>query len=293
MSDTILVVEDDAFYRGVLRDWLAGEGYVVVDVETAEDALEMMTVHEVSLLLTDLVLPGISGIELMEKIRDYKPGLPIIVMTGHGTSDAVVAALRNHACDFLAKPFKMEELDSALHSALARPGTCEIEVISATRKWIEIRVPCDLSAVDPIQRFLRELECDLPKETREAIAAAFHEMLTNAIEHGGKCDPTKLVDIKWIRLSRAILYSIKDPGEGFDIESIKHAAIANPQDDPYRHLAIREEKMLRPGGFGIMLVSQVMDELIYNEKHNELILVKYVDDEQVSEETTSRDAGPR
>jgi anti-sigma regulatory factor (Ser/Thr protein kinase) len=73
------------------------------------------------------------------------------------------------------------------------------------------------------------------------------------------------------------MFSIKDPGEGFDVRQIQHAAFANPEDQPFRHMQVRQEKGLRPGGFGIMLAAQVIDELIYNERHNELIFVKYID----------------
>jgi anti-sigma regulatory factor (Ser/Thr protein kinase) len=139
-------------------------------------------------------------------------------------------------------------------------------------------VPCDLRAVEPIQRFLSHLHEHIPKETRDAVGAVFRELLNNAIEHGGKCDPSKRVEIKYIHLKRAILYSIKDPGEGFAIEDIEHAAFANPPDQPTRHMEVRQELGLRPGGFGIMLASQVIDELVYNEKHNELIFVKYIDE---------------
>jgi anti-sigma regulatory factor (Ser/Thr protein kinase) len=158
----------------------------------------------------------------------------------------------------------------------------QIEVISDRPDWIELRVPCDLQAVEPIQRFLGHLHDHISKETREAVGAVFRELLNNAIEHGGKCDPTKRVEIKYIHLKRAILYSIKDPGEGFNIEEIEHAAFANPPGDPTRHMQRRQELGLRPGGFGIMLASQVIDELVYNEKHNELIFVKYIEAESQS-----------
>jgi anti-sigma regulatory factor (Ser/Thr protein kinase) len=141
-------------------------------------------------------------------------------------------------------------------------------------------VPCDLNAVEPIQKFLAELQGNLPKDTREAIGSVFRELLNNAIEHGGKCDISKRVEVKYIRLKRAVLYSIKDPGEGFDLDEIRHAAFANPADEPFRHMQVRQEKGLRPGGFGIMLASQVIDELIYNRSHNELIFVKYLDETQ-------------
>ena len=60
------------------------------------------------------------------------------------------------------------------------------------------------------------------------------------------------------------------------VSTLDHAAINNPNDNPVRHAAVREEKGLRGGGFGILLVSQLVDELVYNERHNEVQFVKYL-----------------
>ena len=162
-----------------------------------------------------------------------------------------------------------------LNRALAQCPITGIEVVSAVPEWIELRVPCDLGAIEPLQRLITELDADLPEEIGEAISYAFREMLSNAVEHGGHFDSSKRVEIRFIRLRRAILCRIKDPGIGFDPTQI-HAAINNPTDDPLRHTFLRETDGLRPGGFGILLTSQLVDELVYNEKHNELVFVKYL-----------------
>ena len=75
---------------------------------------------------------------------------------------------------------------------------------------------------------------------------------------------------------RLILYRIADPGPGFRIESLPHAAVNNPVDRPLEHALVREEKKIRPGGFGISLVRGMVDELTYNEAHNEVMFVKYL-----------------
>jgi len=72
------------------------------------------------------------------------------------------------------------------------------------------------------------------------------------------------------------MYRFDDPGPGFRIEELTHAAINNPEDDPLAHTAVREEKGLRPGGLGIMLTQQMIDELVYNEARNEVVLIKYL-----------------
>src|SRR5436853_5656954 len=245
---TVLIADDDPRGRRVYRNVLEYEGCSVLDAGSGEQALEILGKQPVDLLLTDVVMPGMDGLELLERARHLYPELRAIIMTGFKTDEAIIRAFRSKACDFLNKPFHVDELVEAVQSAMSREPNCQIEVISDKPDWIELRTPCDLSAVEPIQKFLAELQGNLPKETREAIGSVFREMLNNAIEHGGKLDPTKQVEVKYIKMKRAILYSIKDPGEGFKLEELKHAAIANPDDNPFHHMEIRLEKGMRPGG---------------------------------------------
>jgi anti-sigma regulatory factor (Ser/Thr protein kinase) len=73
-----------------------------------------------------------------------------------------------------------------------------------------------------------------------------------------------------------LMCRVKDPGEGFSLEEIHHAATANPEEDPIRHQTFRDAQGLRPGGFGVLLSRSLVDELIYSERGNEVILVKYL-----------------
>jgi anti-sigma regulatory factor (Ser/Thr protein kinase) len=110
----------------------------------------------------------------------------------------------------------------------------------------------------------------------------FHERIfglfeRNAIEWGGKLDPTKTVRISYLRARRMLLYRIADPGQGFTFEGLSHSALANPTESPAAHMLVREEKGLRPGGFGLLMAMQRVDELVYNQAHNEVVLIKYLD----------------
>jgi anti-sigma regulatory factor (Ser/Thr protein kinase) len=204
-------------------------------------------------------------------------------MTALTTPEAAVSALRDQASDFLTKPFDMEQLLSAVRTAFElAPREMQIEVLSARPEWIELRVPCDIAAIEPLERLMSQLKTDLPQLTRETVTYAFREMLRNAIEHGGKNDPSQFVEVGYLRSPRIILYRIKDPGEGFTIESLYRdegaiAAFLNPEGDPLAHARVREGEGLRPGGFGILIARDLVDEMIYNEKHNEVILIKYLD----------------
>jgi anti-sigma regulatory factor (Ser/Thr protein kinase) len=125
--------------------------------------------------------------------------------------------------------------------------------------------------------FLDGLGTDIGDEVRESVGQAFRELLFNAIEWGGKLDPRRTVRIAYLRGRRMVLYRIADPGSGFSLESLKHAAVTNPPEKPYEHVRVRAEKGLRAGGFGLLMVRQMVDELIYNEARNEVLFVKYLD----------------
>ena len=75
---------------------------------------------------------------------------------------------------------------------------------------------------------------------------------------------------------RAIACRVKDPGEGFSLEELRHAAAGSSPEDLFSHATVRDERGMRPGGFGILLAKKLVDELIYNEKGNEVVLVKYL-----------------
>jgi len=272
----ILLVDDDPVLHQLIEGALTGDGHTLLHTTDPQKGLEIVAREPVDLALIDYVMPEMDGFEFLDKLRRAHPKLKAIMITAYGTPSAVLNALRKQVCDFLVKPFSLADLRSAVSTVLEEDNLFEIEVISARPEWVQLRVPCDLAAVPLLQKLLIQLKADLPEETREAMAYAFREMLNNAIEHGGKLDPNKHVEVACMRLKRAIIYWIKDPGEGFDPEKLEHAAVNNPAGDPFRHVTVRDEKGLRAGGFGILLTRQLVDELVYNERRNELMFVKYL-----------------
>jgi CheY-like chemotaxis protein/anti-sigma regulatory factor (Ser/Thr protein kinase) len=272
----ILLVDDDPVLHQLIEGALAGDGHTLLHTTDPQKGLEIVAREPVDLALIDFIMPEMDGFEFLDKLRRAHPKLKAIMITAYGTPTTVLNALRKQVCDFLVKPFSLADLRAAVSTVLEEDNLFEIEVISARPDWVQLRVPCDLAAVPLLQKLLIQLKADLPENTREAMAYAFREMLNNAIEHGGKLDPTNYVEVACMRLKRAIIYWIKDPGEGFDPEKLEHAAVNNPAGEPFRHVTVRDEKGLRAGGFGILLTRQLVDELVYNERRNELMFVKYL-----------------
>jgi anti-sigma regulatory factor (Ser/Thr protein kinase) len=185
--------------------------------------------------------------------------------------------MRERAFSYFSEPLSWTMFAEMVRLAAEEPCWDDgIEVVSATPDWIRIAVRCDVKTADRLVQFFREI-ADLPEAEKYDVATALREMLLNAIEHGGRFDPNQYVEVSYLRARHMVLCRVKDPGDGFSLDEIRHAAIANPPDDPIRHQSYRDELGLRPGGFGVLLTQRLVDELIYGEKGNEVVLVKYLD----------------
>jgi FixJ family two-component response regulator/anti-sigma regulatory factor (Ser/Thr protein kinase) len=273
----VLVVDDDDTTRDGLRALLALNGFSVETAQDGPQALATIRGHDVGVALLDIRLPGMSGLEVLAQCAHERRPTKIVVVTGVDTPETVLGALREHAYDFLPKPIDPERLIEIVCRALAAPNPPAMQVLSARPEWVELLVPCTREAVDRIQSFLAQLEASLPREVRESVGLAFHELLMNGIEWGGQLDPARTVRVACLRTRRMLLYRIADPGPGYKLEDLSHAA-GSDASAPITHDQVRERKGLRPGGFGLVLIRAIADELLYNEHRNEVVFVKYLDE---------------
>jgi len=124
----ILVVEDEESIRGGLCDVLAYHGYAPTAVETGEEGLEVGRREELALVILDLMLPGIHGLEVCRRLRGERPGLPILMLTAKGAEDDVVRGLRAGADDYVTKPFSIRELVARVEALLRRSGAFDENV---------------------------------------------------------------------------------------------------------------------------------------------------------------------
>ena len=272
----ILVADDDATTRFAITGMLKEAGYEVTAVANGAEALRQIQQTNLALAFLDIWMPELTGLEVLTRARAGEAQTKIIIMTSDDTPETVLRAIREQAYEYLSKPFPPKEAVEVARRALEENASPPIEVVSAQAHWVELLIPCTRDAAERIQSFLMKLDADLPGELRSTIGFAFRELLLNAVEWGGKLDPNRKVRIAQVRSSRMLMYRVADPGPGFSFKALAHAAAGQPADQPMAHMAVRDELNIRPGGFGIMMTKAIADELLYNEAHNEVILIKYL-----------------
>jgi DNA-binding NtrC family response regulator len=118
MDGRILVVDDEQGLREALAEKLRYEGYTVETADSAESALARLTAADPDVVLTDLRMPGLTGLELTERIRDARPGTDVVVMTGHEDMQSAVGAMKAGAVDYLVKPVRLEEVRGLVERVL-------------------------------------------------------------------------------------------------------------------------------------------------------------------------------
>lgn len=129
----ILVVDDEDIVRESLRDWLDGVGYKVDIAESGDKALKIIKQKKIKIMIADLIMPGINGIELMKKAREIEPTISTVIITAHGTIQTAITAIREGAYDYVEKPFCPEKVELLIKNLVEHQDLVE-ENISLRRK---------------------------------------------------------------------------------------------------------------------------------------------------------------
>lgn len=272
-----LVVDANQDLKNLLTNILRPGVWAIRYVSTNHEAFVAARAKFFELIITSEHTSGREDIELLRQIRSARPHTRLIILADVGTPDEILTAMREHAFSFFSKPYSLERLGEMIEMATTAPCWDDgIELRSATTEWILLDVRCQVRTADRLLQFMKELG-GLPEKEREDVGIAFREILLNAMEHGGRFDPEAYVQVEYVRARRMISCRISDPGPGFTLDEIPHAAVANPAGDPLRHAEIRDNLGLRPGGLGILLAKHMLDQVIYGQKGNEVLLIKYLD----------------
>jgi DNA-binding NtrC family response regulator len=156
---TVLVVEDEARLRDMLVRAIPDMGFEVAGLGSAEQALRRLETLTPSIAIIDLNLPGMSGLELFEQLRQRWPRVQVVILTGYGSLDAARQSIRLGVADFLTKPCTLGELEQALDRAWQRRVQAEREPAGKPRLMAIADEPPAPPPPDPAEpRSLREIE---------------------------------------------------------------------------------------------------------------------------------------
>jgi DNA-binding NtrC family response regulator len=118
-EQVILIVDDEEGLREGLSKLLEIEGYAALAAESGEQALEILQQSHIDLVLTDMRMPGMNGIDLLKKIRERYPGIGVIILTGYGQIESYIEAMNFGAIEYVSKPFKVNELKFIVNKVLS------------------------------------------------------------------------------------------------------------------------------------------------------------------------------
>jgi CheY-like chemotaxis protein/anti-sigma regulatory factor (Ser/Thr protein kinase) len=266
-------------------------GLSVVEAESGEQALELLQGQTIDLVLTDMVMPGMNGLELVETIGERYPLLPVVLMTAHGSEEIAMQALQKGAASYVPKQQLahdlLETVEDVLRLSTAERGQQRLmECLSRIES--EFHLDNDPSLIPPlighVCENLRRLKCCAENE-RLRVTVALSEALLNAMYHGNLEVDSELreQDEKGYRLllenrrhtppysHRRIhvlasespaeaRYVIRDEGKGFD-----PSRLPDPTDPA---------NLEKVSGRGLLLIRTFMDEVRHNDRGNEIVMIK-------------------
>ena len=288
---TVLVVDDSAVDRKLAGGYLKDSGFDVEFANNGAEALDIIERQQPDMVLTDLAMPEMDGLELVNRIRQLYRTLPVILMTTHGSEETAVTALKTGAASYVPKKNLSRDLEETMLSVLSVAQTEQAEQLvfdSLARVELTFELGNDVTVLRPLiahmQAQMRRLHiCEESDVVR--ISTALQEALMNAIEHGNleldsslremkdntysqlgqerrRIAPYKdrKVHVKAIFDHKQATWTIRDEGTGFDPETLP-----DPTDPA---------NMQRVSGRGLLLIRTLMDEVTFNEHANEICLIK-------------------
>jgi anti-sigma regulatory factor (Ser/Thr protein kinase) len=290
----VLVIGSNNPVTHTVGDILSAAGISIEYAVGPVGALQRMRVQSFVMTITS---PGTAieeDLALLDEMRLIRPGIKCIILAPHSTPYEVIAALRAHVFACFTAPFDPEAI-AAIAREAASDGLADddIRIISARPGWVSVRANCRLLTAERLMSFARELTTQLSDDAKQETMQALREILLNAMEHGAAFNPEQMIEVSAVGTRRSFVFHVRDPGSGFRHEPLGTDRIANltndlipkptddliakPTDDLIAHIRRREEEGVPLGGFGLLLARGTVDELLYNEIGNEVLLIKYID----------------
>ncbi len=262
-SPRILIVDDETAIRVLLKQILESREYTVFEARGGKEALQLFRDEPVDLVLSDVNMPGLSGVQLLKAIKEINPRVPVVLVSGYHDIKTVVEALKAGADNFLTKPLHLKELTSIVELSLSLNCirlAANDHLLGLAQKTT-MKVPSNSHWIKEVvnQIALSSVAVGYCRhDLNNNLKLALMEALSNAMEHGNQWDINKLVTIEAEICNNSLEVIISDEGSGFD-----HDILPDPT---------APENLYRERGRGVFLMRSIMDEILYEPPGNRIIL---------------------
>jgi len=287
----VLIVDDQEDVRRFLVRYLHKKGFEPIEASSGEEALELFKAIQPASVVSDIMMPEMDGIELLESIKAIDPSVVVILITGYGSEDVVLKALRKGANNFFKKPFQFRDIEECIKNALKyreedTAKAMHTSALAYEKKNFIVKTK-EANVMPIIRQITFNLNNFLASDEHINIKIGIEEIMTNAIEHGNLGITSKekedtLANATWGKLvnermeseggEKLIMVSselyrdrftvdIEDEGEGFNWKALESV-------DPVTLMDMK--------GRGVFLVKVFFDEVNFNENGNKVTLVKYL-----------------
>jgi two-component system, OmpR family, response regulator len=272
MPRTVLIVDDERDTNDILASLVKVRGLEPVQLFSGKQVAAAVHEHTPELILLDLMLPDLDGFAICDQLKRNRETnlIPIIMVTALNDASHRAAGVRVGANGYLTKPFTPDQLFDVLDKAIAWRKEHETR---GTHGEINFDIRSEATYLQQVNDMLSDMFAHTPLTERQVkdLRQVVMEMGGNAIEWGHKKNAELVLQIIYRIDPEAVTLIIRDQGPGFNPKDIPHAA---SDEDPIGHLDLRNELHIREGGFGIMLAKGLVDEFRYNDKGNEVTLIK-------------------
>jgi DNA-binding response OmpR family regulator len=214
MRPTVLTIEDDAAIRRGMVDALRFAGFTVLQSGRGDEGLTMALEQDFDLLLLDLVLPGTDGLEILRRVREIRPTLPVIILSARGEEDDCVAGLKCGADDYVVKPFSVKELLARVEAVLRRSPQrpLDVETLALAEGCADF-ARREIRFTDGGRSELSEREVELLRylAAHRGRAVSRDELLANVWRINPQGLPTRTIDMHVARLREKLRDNPDDP----------------------------------------------------------------------------------